>query len=132
MTSVCDFKAEELCEKTALFIILPDEKPTYYSLASLFVNQAYERIVKVADDRGGRLKNRVNFNLDEFGNFMPIPAFHTKLTVGGGRGIRFNLYLQDFAQLEEKVRQRDISYHHRQLSYMDLSAFRRPRNTKKL
>ena len=33
---------------------------------------------------------------------MPIPAFHTKLTVGGGRGIRFNLYLQDFAQLEEK------------------------------
>lgn len=102
MTSVCDFKAEELCEKTALFIILPDEKPTYYSLASLFVNQAYERIVKVADDRGGRLKNRVNFNLDEFGNFMPIPAFHTKLTVGGGRGIRFNLYLQDFAQLEEK------------------------------
>lgn len=102
MTSVSDFKADDLCEKSALFIILPDEKLTYYSLASLFVNQAYERIVKVADDRGGRLKNRINFNLDEFGNFMPIPAFATKLTVGGGRGIRFNLYLQDFAQLEEK------------------------------
>lgn len=102
MTSSSDFKIEDLSEKSALFIILPDEKVTYYSLASLFVNQAYEKIVKVADERGGRLKSRINFNLDEFGNFMPIPAFETKLTVGGGRGIRFNLYLQDFAQLEAK------------------------------
>lgn len=102
MTSTSDFTAEDLCDKSALFIILPDEKPTYYSLASLFVNQSYEKVVKVADDRGGRLKTRINFNLDEFGNFMPIPAFHTKLTVGGGRGIRFNLYLQDLAQLDEK------------------------------
>lgn len=103
MTSVSEFNAEQICsEKTALFIILPDEKITYYSLASLFINQFYERLVKIADDRGGRLKRRINFNLDEFGNFMKIPAFSNKLTVGGGRGIRFNLYVQDFAQLEEK------------------------------
>lgn len=103
MTSVSEFNAERICsEKTALFIILPDEKITYYSLASLFINQFYERLVKIADDRGGRLKQRINFNLDEFGNFMKIPAFSNKLTVGGGRGIRFNLYVQDFAQLEEK------------------------------
>lgn len=103
MTSASDFTAEQMCsEKTALFIILPDEKITYYSLASLFINQFYERLVKIADDRGGRLQRRINFNLDEFGNFMKIPAFSNKLTVGGGRGMRFNLYLQDFSQLEEK------------------------------
>ena len=103
MSSVSDFTAEQFDkEKTALFIILPDEKVTYYSLASLFINQLYERLVNIADQRGGRLKMRVNFNLDEFGNFMKIPAFSNKLTVGGGRGIRFNLYVQDFAQLEEK------------------------------
>lgn len=86
----------------AIFIILPDEKTTYYSLASLLVSQHYEQLVKEADSRGGRLKNRVNFILDEFGNFTQISDFTTKLTVAGGRGIRFNLFLQGFSQLEEK------------------------------
>lgn len=103
MTSECDITAEDMDnEKTALFIILPDEKVTYYSLAALFINQFYERLVNVADERGGRLKKRVNFNLDEFGNFMKIPDFPNKLTVGGGRGIRFNLFVQDTAQIESK------------------------------
>ena len=103
MTSTSDFTIEEFCSnKTAIFIILPDEKVTYYSLASLFVNQLYELIVNIADARGGRLLRRVNFNLDEFGNFMVINAFATKLTVGGGRGCRFNLYVQSMAQLEDK------------------------------
>lgn len=103
MTSTSDFTIEEFCSnKTAIFIILPDEKVTYYSLASLFVNQLYELIVNIADARGGRLLRRVNFNLDEFGNFMAINAFATKLTVGGGRGCRFNLYVQSMAQLEDK------------------------------
>jgi len=103
MTSTTDFDIDTTgSTKRAIFIILPDEKVTYYSLASLFVSQHYETLVKVADERGGRLKNRVNYNLDEFGNFTVIPAFANKLTVGGGRGIRFNLYLQSFAQLDEK------------------------------
>lgn len=88
--------------KVAVFIILPDEKTTYYSLASLFVSQHYEQLVKEADERGGRLKNRVNFILDEFGNFTQISDFSTKLTIAGGRGMRFNLFLQGFSQLEEK------------------------------
>lgn len=89
-------------KKQAIFIILPDEKSTYYSLASLFVNQVYMELVKNADKRGGRLKRRVNFMLEEFGNFVKIPDFANKLTVGGGRGIRFNLFLQSFMQLDEK------------------------------
>lgn len=103
MTCSSDFDPKDLGKKkVALFIILPDEKKTYYSLASLLVSQIYEQLVAVADERGGRLENRVNFLLDEFGNFTPIPDFDTKLTVGGGRGIRFNIFLQDFAQLDAK------------------------------
>ncbi len=103
MTSSSDFNPKDLGnEKMALFIILPDEKSTYYSLASLLVSQIYEQLVKLADERGGRLKRRVNFILDEFGNFTKIPDFANKLTVGGGRGMRFNLFLQSFAQLDEK------------------------------
>lgn len=103
MTSKSDFNPKDLGnKKTAVFIILPDEKSTYYSLASLLVSQTYEQLVKVADERGGRLENRVNFILDEFGNFTKISDFANKLTVGGGRGMRFNLFLQGFSQLEEK------------------------------
>lgn len=103
MTNVSDYNPKETGnKKRAIFIILPDEKTTYYSLASLFVTQHYIELVKSADERGGRLKNRVNFLLDEFGNFAQIPDFSNKLTVGGGRGIRFNLFLQSFAQLDEK------------------------------
>lgn len=103
MTNVSDYNPKETgSKKRAIFIILPDEKTTYYTLASLFVSQHYIELVKSADERGGRLKNRVNFLLDEFGNFATIPDFSNKLTVGGGRGIRFNLFLQSFAQLDDK------------------------------
>ena len=89
-------------EKTVTYIILPDEKTTYYSLASLFVYQNYVALVEQADLRGGELKNRVNYILDEFGNFTTIPAFGNMLTVAGGRKIRFNLFLQSFSQLDNK------------------------------
>lgn len=103
MTNVSDYDPKETgSKKRTIFIILPDEKTTYYPLASLFVSQHYIELVKSADERGGRLKNRVNFLLDEFGNFVQIPDFSNKLTVGGGRGIRFNLFLQSFAQLDDK------------------------------
>ncbi len=103
MTCASDFRPRETgVKKRALFMILPDEKTTYYSLASLFVAQHYELLVNVADNRGGRLERRVNFVLDEFGNFTQIPAFTNKLTAGGGRGIRFNLFVQSLAQIEEK------------------------------
>lgn len=103
MTDTSDFILSAIGEeKTAVFIILPDEKTTYYSLASLFASQCYEQLVRAADARGGRLKIRTNFILDEFGNFTQIPDFENKLTVGGGRGIRFMLFLQSFAQLQKK------------------------------
>ena len=89
-------------KKQALFFILPDEKTTYYPIASLIVSQLYELLVRQSDLRGGRLKNRVNFVLDEFGNFTKINDFTNKLTVGGGRGIRFHLFLQSFEQLTQK------------------------------
>lgn len=89
-------------KKQALFLILPDEKTTYYPIASLMVSQLYELLVRQSDMRGGRLENRVNFVLDEFGNFTKLNDFTNKLTVAGGRGVRFNLFLQSFEQLTQK------------------------------
>lgn len=89
-------------KKTAVFIVLPEDRITYYSLATLFVNQMYQILSDVADKNGGRLKKRVNFICDEFGNFVKMPAFLSMLTVGGGKGMRFSLFVQDFAQFELK------------------------------
>ena len=103
MTCKSDFSLKQAGEeKTVTYIILPDEKTTYYSLASLFVYQNYVSLVESADERGGELKTRVNYILDEFGNFTTIPAFSNMLTVAGGRKIRFNLFLQSFSQLDNK------------------------------
>jgi len=103
MTCKSDFKLTDAGkERVATFIILPDEKTTYYSLASLFVYQNYVALVEKADSRGGELFKRVNYILDEFGNFSSIPSFSNMLTVAGGRKIRFNLFLQSFSQLESK------------------------------
>jgi len=88
--------------KRAIFIILPDHKDTYYPIASLFVSQHYQSLVEISDQNGNRLPRRVNFVLDEFGNFVEIPDFDKAVTVGGGRGIRYNLFLQDFNQLAKQ------------------------------
>lgn len=92
--------------KRAIFIILPDEKKTYHPIASLFVYEQYQLLVQRADELGGRLPRRVNFVCDEFGNFVKINDFDSMITVGGGRGIRFHLFLQDFNQIYEKYGER--------------------------
>ena len=70
MTCKSDFKLEDVGrEKMAIYIILPDEKTTYYSIASLFVYQNYVALVNLADENGGELPNRVNYILDEFRQF---------------------------------------------------------------
>lgn len=89
-------------KKQAIFYILPDQKTSYYPIVTLLVNQQYELLVDYAKDHGNRLPIRVNFFLDEFGNFTPISDIQAKLTVARGYGIRFNLFIQDMAQLEDK------------------------------
>lgn len=102
MTNKSDFDLGDIGrKKIALFIILPEDRNTYYPLATLFVAQAYQELSKVADTRGGRLERRVNMVCDEFGNFVKMTSFMQMLTVGGGKGIRFNLFVQDFSQIEK-------------------------------
>ena len=70
--------------KQALFFILPDQKTTFYPIVTLLVSQQYELLVTYAKKCGNRLPHRVNYILDEFGNFAAIDKFQTKMTVAGG------------------------------------------------
>ena len=103
ITHTSDFTLTDMgSKKQALFVILPDEKTTFYPIASLIVSQQYELLAEAADRRGGRLERRVNFILDEYGNFTPISDMTNKLTVAAGRGMRYALFVQGFDQLKEK------------------------------
>lgn len=104
ITCESEFSLDDFGKKPqqALFFILPDQKTTYYPIVTLLVSQQYEQLVTYAKRHGNRLPHRVNFVLDEFGNFTAIADFDNKLTVSRGYGIRWNLFLQDFNQLVNK------------------------------
>lgn len=107
MTRESEFSLDDVGKKPkqALFYILPDQKSTFYPIVTLLVAQQYEQLVTYAKTRGNRLPCRVNFVLDEFGNFAAINDFQIKMTVAGGYGIRWNLFIQDFNQLVDKYGQ---------------------------
>ena len=87
MSKQTDFNINDSTEKRAIFIILPDQKKTYNSLAGLFISQYYNSLIKNAKANGNRLQRRVNFNLDEFGNYPAINGMESKMTVSAGYGI---------------------------------------------
>ena len=90
-------------KKTALYVLLNDDKITYHKLASLLVQQIYTAIVDTSRNSGGELSIRMNFILDEFSNFTKIESFQSMLTVSRSRNCRFVLAVQSiFGQLEEK------------------------------
>ena len=102
MLSYSDFDLKDIGrEKTAVFIVIQDEKKTYHSLATIFVKQCYETLIDVAHQSGGKLPIRTNFILDEFANMPPLKDVTTMITAARSRQIRFNLIIQNFAQLYE-------------------------------
>ena len=67
--------AEVFCnEKSAIFIVLPEEDQTKYFMVSLILQNLYREILTVADENGGHLKNRVVFFADELGTCPPIQS----------------------------------------------------------
>lgn len=77
-----DFDLREFAmKKTAIYILLPDDRDTYHKLGSLLVEQIYTSLVDASRKEGGELNVRMNFILDEFANFTKIDAFQSMLTV---------------------------------------------------
>ena len=95
--------AEKFCsEKSAIFIILPEEDTSKYFMVSLLVQQLYREILVIADEKGGTLDNRVMFYLDEMGTFPKIEGIEAMFSAGRSRKISIVAIIQSFAQLEQK------------------------------
>lgn len=105
MTSRSDFDLEQLIrtdQKTIIYLCLPARDNTYFPLASLVLRQISDLIDRMADLYGGRCPRRWNFYEDEFGNFTKINNMTQQLSFGTGKGILHNLFIQSFAQIDEK------------------------------
>ena len=88
-------------QKTAVFMIVQDEKKTLHPLATIFIKQCYETLIDVAQESGGKLPFRTNYILDEFANMPPLKDVTTMVTAARSRLIRFTFIIQNYAQLTQ-------------------------------
>ena len=103
MLSYSDFDIRDIGkEKTAVFLKVHDEKTTYHALATIFVKQAYEALISVAQTCPNlKLPYRTNFILDEFANMPALKDVGTMITASRSRNIRFSFAIQNFSQLNQ-------------------------------
>ena len=84
----------------AVFMVTPDYDTSKNPIASTFVDQVYDSLMKNASmTRGKKCHRRVHFILDEFGNMPALSKLENKLTVCLSRNVLFNLILQSYDQL---------------------------------
>lgn len=102
MLSYSDFDMRDIGnKKTAVFMIIHDEKKTYHGLMTIFIKQCYETLIDCAQANGGKLTYRTNFILDEFANMPPLKDVDSMVTAARSRAIRFSFIIQNFAQLND-------------------------------
>ncbi len=97
-----EIDAERFCrEKSAIFIIMPEEDPTMFFMISLIIQQLYREILSVADEQGGKLKNRCVFFCDEFGTLPKIESAEMMFSASRSRRLQIVPIIQSFAQLDK-------------------------------
>src|SRR5699024_9753124 len=90
-------------EKTAIYLVMPDEKETYHGLISVFIQQCYESLI--FEDQKCIKKDlpiRVNFLLDEFSSLPQMKELPSMIAASRSRNIRFNIVVQSEKQLETR------------------------------
>ena len=86
--------------KCAIFVVIPEEDPTKNFIASLMIQNLSRELFSVADETGGRLKNRVVIYADEFGTMPPFDVL-SLFSAGRSRGLTLVPIIQSLAQLEK-------------------------------
>ncbi len=97
-----EIDAEKFCnEKSAIFVIMPEENPNTFFMISLIIQQLYREILAVADENDGKLKNRCVFFCDEFGTLPKIESAEMMFSASRSRRLQIVPIIQSFAQLDK-------------------------------
>ena len=86
----------------ACFIITPDETDVYSSLSGLLITQITQHLIRIAQEKGGKLPLKVSIILEELGSVgKSIPSLPNLMVAGRSRNLRPVLVLQSFSQLTD-------------------------------
>ena len=97
-----EIDAEDFCnQKSAIFIIMPEEDPSKFFMVSLVIQLLYREILAVADENGGKLKNRCVFFADEFGTLPKIESAEMMFSAARSRRLQIVPIIQSFSQLDK-------------------------------
>ncbi len=110
VTSTSDFEFSILGkEPVALYVIVPDEDKTYFTLVTIIVGLLYRELVKLANStEKKKLPYEIDFILDEFANCPPLADIEAIVSVARSRGMHFHFFIQSFSQLDN-VYGKDVS-----------------------
>jgi type IV secretion system protein VirD4 len=87
--------------RTAIFLALPDEDPTFNFLAAIFYQCLFDQIIASCRDLpGGRLPRPLHCYLDEFANIGRIPNFERLISTIRSRDVSVSIILQTIGQLK--------------------------------
>ncbi len=86
--------------KSAIFLVLPEEDQTKNFMAGLMIQNLSRELFSVADENGGKLKNRVVLFCDEFGTMPPFDVL-SLFSAGRSRKLTMLPIIQSLAQLEK-------------------------------
>ena len=90
--------AEMFCkQKTAVFLVMPEEDNTQYFIISLILQQFYREILVVADENGGKQDNSIVFYWDEVGTIPRIESAAMMFSSSRSRRVSIVPMIQSFA-----------------------------------
>jgi len=98
--SSSDFSFKDLTNNTTqlvvFFVLPPHLLETYGGLTRMMISMA----INAVSSNCNRLRNPVNFYLDEFGTVGSLPVVSRAFGLMGGRGIRIWIFIQTISQLK--------------------------------
>ena len=80
---------------------MPEENPNPFFMVSLIIQQLYREILAVADEMGGKLKNRCIFFCDEYGTLPKIQDAEMIFSASRSRRLQIVPIIQSFSQLDK-------------------------------
>ena len=84
----------------AVFLITRDYESSDFTVAGMFIDWIYRKLIRQAEENGGSLNREMFYILDEFAQIPPIEDFDKKISTARSRNIWFLLFIQSYSQLE--------------------------------
>lgn len=102
-TSFSDFNLQDVGEKKImLYVIIPVMDKSWEGLTNIFFSQLFDQLYEGASNNHAKLKNPVNFILDEFVNLGKFTNYEEFLATCRGYGIGVATIIQTLTQLQDR------------------------------